>query len=328
MKFGISQKLKELRIILIIFLVEFRVMKRIFFMLSLALAALIFSCSEDSNTNNPTIKPNISSINPSTAAVGEIISITGTNFGTTRGTNIVSFADINAIDYTSWTDTEIKLKVPGGAISGKVWLVVNGEKSNELSFTVKSIINDNYETVTIGTQVWMKKNLDLSRYRNGDTIPQVTDPTQWGNLTTGAWCYYYKDPSNGAIYGKLYNWYAVNDPRGLAPEGWHVASDAEWTTLSNYLGEFAGGKIKETGTAHWHSPNTGATNESGFSALPGGYRYEYGGYEDITYWGLWWSSTENNTTAAWGRTLGYATTTIYRKNINKVYGLSVRCVKD
>lgn len=293
----------------------------------IAISILIFSCSEDNNTNNPTIKPNISSINPSTAVVGEIISITGTNFGTTRGTNFASFADINAIDYTSWTDTEIILKVPVGAISGKVWLVVNGEKSNELSFTVKSIINDNYQTVTIGTQVWMLKNLNVSHYRNGDSIPQVTDATQWANLTTGAWCYYNNDTSNGAIYGKLYNWYAVNDPRGLAPSGYHVASDAEWTTLSKYLGEFAGGKIKETGTAHWQSPNTGATNESGFSALPGGYRDHNGNYKDINFNGVWWSSTEYYEGArGWG--LGYDDPYLSRNYNSKVDGFSVRCIKD
>src|SRR5690606_33259564 len=107
-----------------------------------------------------------------------------------------------------------------------------------------------------------------------DVIPQVTDPTIWGNLTTGAWCYYNNDPANEIIYGKLYNWYAVNDPRGLAPVGWHIPSDSEWTILTDYLGGFevAGGKMKETGTTHWANPNIGADNSSGFTGLPGGYR--------------------------------------------------------
>ena len=126
-------------------------------------------------------------------------------------------------------------------------------------------------TVTICDQVWMAKNLDVTTYRNGDVISQVTDPTAWNALTTGAWCYYNNDPANGTIYGKLYNWYAVNDPRGLAPTGWHIPTEGELIALSDCLGgqEVAGGKLKETGTAHWLSPNI-ATNETGFTALPGG----------------------------------------------------------
>src|ERR1035437_8570614 len=129
-------------------------------------------------------------------------------------------------------------------------------------------------SVTICTQVWMLKNLDVSTYRNGDLIPKVTTTTAWDALTTGAWRWCNNDPAMGVIYGKLYNWYVVNDPRGLAPTGWHVPSDAEWTTLSTCLGGYAvaGGAMKETGTTHWTSPNTGATNSSGFTGLPGGGR--------------------------------------------------------
>src|ERR1035437_4904310 len=128
-------------------------------------------------------------------------------------------------------------------------------------------------SVTICTQSWMLKNLDVSTYRNGDLIPEVTDGSAWSALTAGAWCWYNNDSAtNASTYGKLYNWYAVNDPRGLAPTGWHVPSDAEWTTLSTCLGgnAVAGGAMKETGTTHWTSPNTGATNSSGFTGLPGG----------------------------------------------------------
>jgi uncharacterized protein (TIGR02145 family) len=127
-------------------------------------------------------------------------------------------------------------------------------------------------TVVIGTQQWTDKNLDVLTYRNGDLIPQVKDSTAWAALTTGAWCYFNNDPSGyGAIYGKIYNWYAVNDPRGLAPLGWHIATSDEFETLRNALGgsAVAGGKLKTAGTGRWISPNTGATNESGFSALPG-----------------------------------------------------------
>ena len=188
---------------------------------------------------------------------------------------------------------------------------------------------DQSGSVTIGTQVWTTKNLDVDHYRNGDPIPQVTDPTQWASLTTGAWCYYNNDSANGAIYSKLYNWYAVKDPRGLAPEGWHVPSDAEWTTLGNYLGglSIAGGKLKEVGTAHWLSPNTDATNSSGFSALPGGWRYN-GAFSYIGSNGCWWSSTVNSTTDAWSRDL-YSIYADFSRSYRYVScGFSVRCVRD
>lgn len=140
-----------------------------------------------------------------------------------------------------------------------------------------------YTSLTIGTQQWMDKNLDVTTYRNGDPIPYVTDPTVWAGLTTGAWCYYNNDPSNNATYGKLYNWYAVNDGRGLAPVGWHVPTDLEFTTLTTALGgaSVAGGKMKVTGTKTWLSPNTGATNTSGWAGLPGGGRNSSGAFNFV-----------------------------------------------
>jgi uncharacterized protein (TIGR02145 family) len=134
---------------------------------------------------------------------------------------------------------------------------------------VTDIDGNTYKGISIGTQIWTQSNLNVSRYRNGDIIPQVTNYTQWENLTTGAWCYYANNTANGVVYGKLYNWYAVSDPRGLAPQGWHVPSDAEWRTLTTYLGEdSAGGKMKSI--TLWGSFNTGATSSSGFSGFPGG----------------------------------------------------------
>ncbi len=141
--------------------------------------------------------------------------------------------------------------------------------------------------VTIGSQVWMLKNLDVDHYRNGDPIPQATDPTAWKALTTGAWCWYNNDPAMGVIYGKLYNWHAVNDPRGLAPAGWHVAADSEWTSLTAFLVETgAGGRLKEAGTAHWLDPNVEASNSSGFTALPGGWRAASGTFEGLKFIGV------------------------------------------
>ncbi|MFA6572071.1 MAG: fibrobacter succinogenes major paralogous domain-containing protein [Bacteroidota bacterium] len=188
--------------------------------------------------------------------------------------------------------------------------------------------NNNSDEVTIGTQVWMKRNLDVDHYRNGDPIPEVQDSIAWSKLTKGAWCYYNNDPAIGAIYGKLYNWYAVNDSRGLAPEGWHVPSKDEWQELENSLGgeNLAGGKLKETGTVHWNSPNTGATNEKGFSALPGGCRGYYGPIGQIAYF---WSSTgEEYLSLSWFRTLKNYNATFEKGFYYKERGFSVRCVKD
>jgi uncharacterized protein (TIGR02145 family) len=202
----------------------------------------------------------------------------------------------------------------------------------------------NYEggSDSLCTQKWMRKNLDVATYRNGDTIPEVRDPTQWANLTTGAWCYYNNDPAMGAVYGKLYNWYAVNDARGLAPVGWHVASDSEWKILEMCLGMTQtqadaigcwrgtdeGGKLKEDGTAHWLSPNTGADNSSKFAALPGGCRLSSGTVGTVGGYGAWWSSSECNSTYAWYRGLRYFEAGVFRDYDGKNGAFSVRCIRD
>ena len=184
--------------------------------------------------------------------------------------------------------------------------------------------------VVIGTQTWAGCNANVSTYANGDTIPQVTDPTAWSGLTTGAWCYYNNDPLNEPIYGKLYNWYAVNDNRGLAPNGYHIPTDVEWTTLTDYLGgeSVAGGKMKEVGLCHWDTPNIDATNTSLFTGLPGGYRSYSGNYFFIGYYGYWWSSTEGSTNSAWYRNLYTLNGGAYRSNFNKKNGFSVRFIKN
>ena len=193
--------------------------------------------------------------------------------------------------------------------------------------------------VTIGTQVWATVNLDVTTYRDGTTIPQVTDPTQWSNLTTGAWCYYNNNSSSGTTYGKLYNWYAVagihdadpNTPnKVLAPTGWHLPTDAEWTTLTNTLGgtTVAGGKLKATGTSLWDTPNTDATNSSGFSGLPGGHRDNYGTFTYVGTYGYWWSSSQGNISSAWLRYLAWNFGDAVSFNGNKRHGFSVRCLRD
>jgi uncharacterized protein (TIGR02145 family) len=196
--------------------------------------------------------------------------------------------------------------------------------------TAKIFIGTLNTSVTIGNQIWSTKNLSVARYRNGDLIPQVTDATQWGLLTTGAWCWYNNDSAMYAdTYGRLYNWYAVNDVRGLAPQGWHVPSDAEWTTLETTLGgsSNAGGALKSI--SGWNSPNIGATNSTGFAGLPGGYRLYNGTYINIGSNGVWWSSTEYTTvTKAWHRYLFSNDSSVYRNFFTKSLGYSVRCIKD
>ncbi len=185
-------------------------------------------------------------------------------------------------------------------------------------------------SVTICSQVWMLKNLDASKYRNDDVIPQVTDAIIWTNLTTGAWCYYENNATNGTIYGKLYNWFAVNDPRGLAPPGWHIPSQAEWITLQNCLGNDPGGKAKETGTTHWKTPNTGATNSSGFTALPAGGRSNSdGAFFGISEGTTWWTSSELDATRAMAPFVSYNADWLATPGYNfKTTGYSVRCIKD
>ncbi|MFZ4671933.1 MAG: fibrobacter succinogenes major paralogous domain-containing protein [Flavobacterium sp.] len=202
-------------------------------------------------------------------------------------------------------------------------------RGDKIKFQVRADVG-NIETVIIGTQEWKVKNLDVSRYRNGDIIPEVKDPEEWASLSTGAWCYYNNDPENGNVYGKLYNWYAVNDSRGLAPEGFHIPSDEEWTKLINYLGgeEIAGGKLKSTGTSLWFSPNTNATNYCGFSGLPAGYRTGNGIFKNVGMIGFWWLSSGRDTSKAYSRGLGNDVDKAYSLSANKYYGFSVRCLRD
>ena len=206
---------------------------------------------------------------------------------------------------------------------------------------ISDIDGNTYQSVTNCGLTFTKQNLNVSKYSDGTPIPQVTDPTQWQNLTTGAWCYYNNTTANGTIYGKLYNWYAVagiydaasaNNPalrKKLAPTGWHVPTDAEWTQLTDCLGgeSVAGGKMKETGTTHWN-PNIAATNESGFTGLPGGVRNSFGSFEGIFANGTWWSFSENDATNAWYRSLDRNYGNAGRSYSNKIPGFSVRCIKD
>ena len=218
--------------------------------------------------------------------------------------------------------------------------ITNPKVTSAISFVAPVVAS--LPRVTIGTQVWTNKNLDVDTYRDGTPIPQVTDSTAWAALTTGAWCYYNNDAANGAIYGKLYNWYAVagihdNDPNTpnkiLAPLGWHVPIKTEWTVLIDYLGGngVAGGKMKSTGTSLWLSPNRLANNSSGFKGFPGGFRNAVigvGTFFRIGYHGVWWSSQGGDSAITSGPTLNYNNAYSYSDSSNKTDGLSVRLIKD
>jgi uncharacterized protein (TIGR02145 family) len=166
----------------------------------------------------------------------------------------------------------------------------------------------------------------------GEPIPNVTDGYAWSILASGALCYYNNDENNADVYGCLYNWYAVADSREIAPLGWHVPSNADWQTLISFLGgeSVAAGELKEAGTAHWTDPNTGATNGSGFTALPGGYRLIFGDFRNMGNNALLWSSTEDNTNPdfAWYISLHYNSAGLYNFSDSKKIGMSVRCIRD
>ena len=195
--------------------------------------------------------------------------------------------------------------------------------------TVTDIDGNIYNSVIIGTQTWMLENLKVTKYRNGDAIPNITDSTVWITLLTGAYCNYNNDANNSTTYGRLYNWFAVNDSRNIAPAGWHVATAAEWATLLDFLGgKDSGGKLKEAGLTHWISPNMDADNSSGFTALPGGYRFSDGIFSRFGSNGFWWTATENDVLTAWSRRLGTDHMDCDLDSLYKVDGLSVRCLKD
>ncbi len=262
----------------------------------------------------------------STSANPTIALSTKTNNGTGTGSFTSTIAGLSA--NTNYYARAYATNSIGTAYGSELSFMT--QVINVTGPSVTDIEGHIYQTVTNCNQTWTKTNLIVSKYRNGDVIPEVTDPTEWANLTTGAWCYFANTTLNGTTYGKLYNWYAVTDSRGLAPEGYHIPSDTEWTTFTSCLGgeTIAGGKIKETGTAHWETPNTGATNESGFKALPGGYRYDNGTFSTTGFFGYWWSSSNNFSNIAWDRYLYYNYGDIYRNSFNKAAGFSVRCIKD
>lgn len=217
-------------------------------------------------------------------------------------------------------------------ILGVVLLFTNSCKKDGEPITVTDRDGNVYKTVTIGTQTWMAENMKTTRYENGDLIG--TTATVNLDITNESLPKYQwacgGNESNVGTYGRLYTWHAATDNRNVCPTGWHLPTDAEWTKLTTYLGgeSVAGGKLKETATTHWLTPNAGATNETNFKALPGGLRNQNGEYSGIWNYGYWWSSTENTTIAAWNRSMSYGNSIVSRNPSYERNGISVRCVKN
>ncbi|HBY02033.1 MAG TPA: hypothetical protein DEG92_05785, partial [Rikenellaceae bacterium] len=256
------------------------------------------------------------------------------NPGTPTGNCLISLST----DGTTWK--YINKAAPAGGFKRGVKYVVTIDAATATDAVV-DIDGNTYSTVLIGTQVWMAQNLKTTKYNDGSDIPNVTDNTLWGGRTQGAYCYYNNNVGTdyGATYGALYNWYTVdnndatkvasNGGKNICPAGWHVPTVEEWTTLIDFLGGqyVAGGELKETGTTHWASPNTGATNSSGFTALSGGYRNEVGTYLDITKYSCYRNSTSYGSDGG-HLLLSYDNKYIYTLQSNKTYGIFVRCIKD
>ncbi len=252
------------------------------------------------------------------------------NSKTTDGTGNGSFTSSisGLVENTTYFVRAYATNSQGTAYGNEISFTTTSSSSN----TVADIDGNVYNTVIIGSLIWMKENLKTTRYRNGDLIgttsPATLDISSQSNPKY-QWAYSGNE-SNVSTYGRLYTWYAATDSRNICPTGWHVPTDEEWTTLTTFIGgeNVAGGKLKESGTKHWQSPNTGATNSSGFSALPGGYRYFGGEFASFGGFGYWWSSSGGSTSDAWGRSMNNGDSNVYRGFFNPPQGFSVRCLRD
>lgn len=209
-------------------------------------------------------------------------------------------------------------------------VTVTGCDHNPDDTTVTDIDGNVYKTVKIGDQVWMAENLKVTRYRNGNALLNITDNVAWSNTSAGAYCNYNNDTSVVKEYGRLYNWYAVINEQNIAPAGWHIPIPEEIITLMLHLkgDTIAGAKMKERDTTHWLNPNQGATNESGFLALPGGYRFSEGTFHTLGSNGYWWSEGRSYELYTWSPRLYTYFADVGRDFRNQNLGLSIRCVKD
>lgn len=309
--------------------------------LLLIVAILFYSCSEDA----PKETPVISWENPEDIIVGAPLSESQLNATTNIAGTFVYTPDLGTIldeglsqelsveftpadqeSFSQATQTAVINVNPGGVSSAQF--------NSSLEYgSVLDASGYTYKTIPIGNQTWMAENLRTVNYRNGEEIDLVIDNGEWIGLSSGAFSNYEntEDLDEIATHGRLYNWFAVTDTRNIAPEGWHVATAEDWNTLATFLGgeAVAGGKLKESGAAHWNSPNTGANNSSGFTALPSGRReYVDGSFINTGFNGFWWTSTAYNPDYSWYRQLNYDGAFINPANFHKQYGFAVRCVKD
>ena len=279
---------------------------------------------------------------------GSMVTNRGVAYGTSSNPTISGSVIVNGSGVGAYTSTITGLTaLTSYFVRAYATNSVGTAYGNQVTFTtpvipaftcgtspVSDVDGNSYNTVQIGTQCWTQSNLKVSKYRNGDNIPTGLSNTAWVNTTAGAYAIYDNNPVNDGLYGKLYNHYAVTDSRGLCPTGWHVPTDGEWTTLETFLGgsSVAGGALTSTAIhpspGGWWSPNTGATNSSGFSAGPGGLRDNYGAFYYVGRDGHWWSSTLSGT-SAWFRNLVYTGGGIHRYHpFDRTYGFSVRCLRD
>ena len=286
-------------------------------------------------------------IDPSPDSIDAPWLLEGPNGYSNSGTGDDTLLNLDPGDYTITWENKSGWFYPSDTTDNLTYgetitFVGNYTQAPDSTGTVADYDGNVYQTIKIGDQWWMAENLKVTHYQNGDPIDHVTDGTEWSNLTTGAYCEHSNDPTNAETYGRLYNWYAVDDSRSIAPEGWHVPTDEEWKQLEMYLGMSQaqaddtgwrgtdeGGKLKDT-TLLWNQPNAGATNESGFSALPGGCRVDYNGtFSSIGVTALFWSSTGAGSSNAWYRDLNHDSSQVWRTSAARKHdGHSVRCVRD
>ena len=312
---------------------------------------LFVSCSKDKSTEPPAQVPtlttaDITEITQTTAVCGGTVTSDGGASVHFRGvcwsTNPTpTYSDIKTYDGTgTGTFTSSLTGLTVGTLyyvrayamndAGLGYGNVESFITTDSMGTVTDIDGSAYATIKIGTQWWMAENLKATHYRNSDPIPNVTDSAAWAGLSTGAYCEYDNDIANVATYGRLYNFYVIGDISQLTPAGWHVPSAGEWQTLIVYLGgtQVAGGIMKEAGTTHWSSPNTGATNGSGFSALPAGARDMGGTFDYLGDYAYYWSAPAFAPNASWAYYLAYSGAWIINTSYRLPAGLSIRCVKD
>jgi uncharacterized protein (TIGR02145 family) len=250
------------------------------------------------------------------------------NDKTDEGTGTGSFTSkvINLTPHNLYYLRAYATNLAGTAYGGQVSFVTTG--------TITDIEGNVYNITTIGTQTWMKENLRATQFSNGTSIPLVTSRLEWYYLSGPGYCWYDNNTNNIRTYGALYNWYTVdsksNGNKNLCPSGWHVPNEHDWSTLIDFLGgdSIAVGKLKETGEDHWQSPNTLASDETGFTALPGGGRDYNGAFYDMGRFGHWWSSTEFVSGGAWSWFMGYDGSGGYRYGRFEQDGFSVRCIKN